>query len=150
MFGGVLFFALFALMIIISRPLVGKVYARFGSKFVIYPGVALFILGLSALGIVMTPIGIICTAPLLGLGYGAAQPAFQALAVQSAPIERAGVSTATYFLALDIAVGAGSVVLALIANALGYQYLYQITALIMVVALALYHFVIRKHSYIAE
>lgn len=147
---GSVFFALFALMIIISRPLVGKVYARFGSKFVIYPGVALFILGLSALGIVMTPIGIICTAPLLGLGYGAAQPAFQALAVQSAPIERAGVSTATYFLALDIAVGAGSVVLALIANALGYQYLYQITALIMVVALALYHFVIRKHSYIAE
>ena len=147
---GSVFFALFALMIIISRPLVGKVYARFGSKFVIYPGVALFILGLSALGIVTTPIGIICTAPLLGLGYGAAQPAFQALAVQSAPIERAGVSTATYFLALDIAVGAGSVVLALIANALGYQYLYQITALIMVVALALYHFVIRKHSYIAE
>ena len=147
---GSVFFALFALMIIISRPLVGKVYARFGSKFVIYPGVALFILGLSALGIVTTPIGIICTAPLLGLGYGAAQPAFQALAVQSAPIERAGVSTATYFLALDIAVGAGSVILALIANALGYQYLYQITALIMVVALALYHFVIRKHSYIAE
>ncbi|MEZ7579097.1 MFS transporter [Veillonella sp. 27098_8_77] len=147
---GSVFFALFALMIIISRPLVGKVYARFGSKFVIYPGVALFIFGLAALGIVTTPIGIICTAPLLGLGYGAAQPAFQALAVQSAPIERAGVSTATYFLALDIAVGAGSVVLALIANALGYQYLYQITALIMVVALALYHFVIRKHSYIAE
>ena len=147
---GSVFFALFALMIIISRPLVGKVYARFGSKFVIYPGVALFIFGLAALGIVTTPIGIICTAPLLGLGYGAAQPAFQALAVQSAPIERAGVSTATYFLALDIAVGAGSVVLALIANALGYQYLYQITALIMVAALALYHFVIRNHSYIAE
>ena len=128
-----------------------RLYARFGSKFVIYPGVALFILGLSALGICNdTYLGLICTAPLLGLGYGAAQPAFQALAVQSAPIERAGVSTATYFLALDIAVGAGSVVLALIANALGYQYLYQITALIMVVALALYHFVIRKHSYIAE
>ena len=59
-------------------------------------------------------------------------------------------STATYFLALDIAVGAGSVILALIANALGYQHLYQITSLIMIIALALYHFVIRKHSYIAE
>ena len=147
---GSVFFALFALMIIISRPLVGKVYARYGSRFVIYPGVGLFIIGLAILGVVSTPVGIICTAPLLGLGYGAAQPAFQALAVQSAPIERAGVSTATYFLALDIAVGAGSVVLALIANALGYQYLYQITSLIMIIALALYHFVIRKHSYVAE
>lgn len=75
---------------------------------------------------------------------------FKALAVQSAPIERASVSTAVYFLALDIAVGAGSVILALIANALGYQSLYQITSLIMIIALALYHFVIRKHSYIAE
>ena len=147
---GSVFFALFAVMIIISRPLVGKVYARYGSRFVIYPGVSLFIVGLAILGVVSTPVGIICTAPLLGLGYGAAQPAFQALAVQSAPIERAGVSTATYFLALDIAVGAGSVILALIANALGYQSLYQITSLIMIIALALYHFVIRKHSYIAE
>ena len=147
---GSVFFALFALMIIISRPLVGKVYARYGSRFVIYPGVSLFILGLAILGVVSTPVGIICTAPLLGLGYGAAQPAFQALAVQAAPIERAGVSTATYFLALDIAVGAGSVILALIANALGYQHLYQTTAIVMIIALALYHFVIRKHSYIAE
>ena len=147
---GSVFFALFALMIIISRPLVGKVYARYGSRFVIYPGVGLFIIGLAILGVVSTPVGIICTAPLLGLGYGAAQPAFQALAVQSAPIERAGVSTATYFLALDIAVGAGSVILALVANALGYQYLYQITSLIMIIALALYHFVIRKHSYVVE
>ena len=147
---GSVFFAIFALMIIISRPLVGKVYARYGSRFVIYPGVGIFIVGLAILGVVSTPVGIICTAPLLGLGYGAAQPAFQALAVQSAPIERAGVSTATYFLALDIAVGAGSVILALIANALGYQYLYQITSLIMIIALALYHFVIRKHSYVVE
>ena len=78
---GSVFFALFALMIIISRPLVGKVYARYGSRFVIYPGVGLFIVGLAILGVVSTPVGINCTAPLLGLGYGAAQPAFQALAV---------------------------------------------------------------------
>ena len=62
---------------------------------------------------------IILTAPLLGLGYGAAQPAFQALAIQSAPIERAGVSTATYFLALDISVGAGSIILALLGKCIG-------------------------------
>lgn len=102
-------------MIIISRPLVGKVYARYRSKFIICPGLGLFILGLAT-----TPMAIIFTAPLLGLGYGAAQPAFQALTIQSAPIERAGVSTATYFLALDISVGAGSIILALLASALGY------------------------------
>lgn len=143
---GSAFFAIFALMIIISRPLVGKVYARYGSKFIIYPGLGLFILGLFGLGLATTPMAIILTAPLLGLGYGAAQPAFQALAIQSAPIERAGVSTATYFLALDISVGAGSIILALLANALGYQYLYIIAALVMVIALSLYHVWIKKYT----
>ena len=143
---GSAFFAIFAVMIIISRPLVGKAYARYGSKYIIYPGLVLFILGLLALGIATTPLTIILTAPLLGLGYGAAQPAFQALAIQSAPIERAGVSTATYFLALDISVGAGSVILALLASAIGYQYLYMFTALIMNVALALYHIWIKRYT----
>lgn len=143
---GSAFFAIFAVMIIISRPLVGKAYARYGSKYIIYPGLVLFILGLLALGIATTPLTIILTAPLLGLGYGAAQPAFQALAIQSAPIERAGVSTATYFLALDISVGAGSVILALLASAVGYQYLYMFTAIIMIVALALYHIWIKRYT----
>lgn len=143
---GSAFFAIFALMIIISRPIVGKIYARYGSKIIIYTGLGLFILGLFGLGLAITPLAILFTAPLLGLGYGAAQPAFQALAIQSAPIERAGVSTATYFLALDISVGAGSVILAVLANAWGYQYLYIFTALVMVIALALYHIWVKRYT----
>lgn len=143
---GSAFFAIFALMIIISRPIVGKIYARYGSKIIIYTGLGLFILGLFGLGLAITPLAILFTAPLLGLGYGAAQPAFQALAIQSAPIERAGVSTATYFLALDISVGAGSVILAVLASAWGYQYLYMFTALVMVIALALYHIWVKRYT----
>ena len=109
-------------------------------------GLGLFILGLFGLGLAITPLAILFTAPLLGLGYGAAQPAFQALAIQSAPIERAGVSTATYFLALDISVGAGSVILAVLASAWGYQYLYMFTALVMVIALALYHIWVKRYT----
>ena len=143
---GSAFFAIFALMIIISRPIVGKIYARYGSKIIIYTGLGLFILGLFVLGLAITPLAILFTAPLLGLGYGAAQPAFQALAIQSAPIERAGVSTATYFLALDISFGAGSVILAVLASAWGYQYLYMFTALVMVIALALYHIWVKRYT----
>ncbi len=143
---GSAFFAIFALMIIISRPIVGKIYARYGSKIIIYIGLGLFILGLFGLGLAITPLAILFTAPLLGLGYGAAQPAFQALAIQSAPIERAGVSTANYFLALDISVGAASVILAVLASAWGYQYLYMFTALVMVIALALYHIWVKRYT----
>ena len=58
-------------------------------KIIIYTGLGLFILGLFVLGLAITPLAILFTAPLLGLGYGAAQPVFQALVIQSAPIERA-------------------------------------------------------------
>ncbi len=64
---GECFFAIFALIIIVSRPLVGKVYARYGSKFIIYPGLGLFILGLFGLGLATTPMAIIFAASIIGV-----------------------------------------------------------------------------------
>ncbi len=81
---GSAFFAIFALMIIISRPIVGKVYARYGSKIHYLSRIRLIYTRPICIGISYNPISYSFTAPLLGLGYGAAQPAFQALAIQSA------------------------------------------------------------------
>ena len=82
-------------------------------------------------------------APLVGLGYGSVQPAFQALAVQAAPIERAGMATATYFLAFDISIGLGSVLMSYAANSMGFLDTYKVNALIVVGAFLLYHLVIK-------
>ena len=135
-----LFFGLYACMSIVSRPMVSKIYERKGPEYVVYPGLILFAIGIAILGLTSYPYGIVVAAPIIGLGYGMAQPAFQALAVESAPIERAGVATATYFLSLDISVGIGSAVLAVAAYVLGFQDTYKIIAGIVIVALALYHF----------
>ena len=135
-----LFFGLYACMSIVSRPMGSKIYERKGPEYVVYPGLILFAIGIAILGLTSNPYGIVVAAPIIGLGYGMAQPAFQALAVESAPIERAGVATATYFLSLDISVGIGSAVLAVAAHVLGFQDTYKIIAGIVIVALALYHF----------
>lgn len=138
-----LFFALFAVMIIISRPIVSKLYESKGPIFIIYPGLTIFCLGLVLLGVTNNPILIMVAAPLVGLGYGAVQPAFQALAVQAAPIERAGMATATYFLAFDISIGLGSVLMSYAANSMGFLDTYKVNALIVVGAFLLYHLVIK-------
>ena len=138
-----LFFALFAVMIIISRPIVSKLYESKGPAFIIYPGLTIFCLGLVLLGVTNNPILIMVAAPLVGLGYGAVQPAFQALAVQAAPIERAGMATATYFLAFDISIGLGSVLMSYAANSMGFLDTYKVNALIVVGAFLLYHLVIK-------
>ena len=106
----------------------------------------MFAIGIAILGLTSNPYGIVVAAPIIGLGYGMAQPAFQALAVESAPIERAGVATATYFLSLDISVGVGSALLAVAAQILGFQDTYKMISGIVIVALALYHFFI-KYTY---
>ena len=89
---------------------------------------------------------ILIAAPILGLGYGSVMPAFQALAVQVAPIERAGISTATFFLGMDISIGVGATILSVIVNAMGFSPMYSICLAVVVIMFLLYHFVTRRYS----
>ena len=67
------------------------------------------------------------------------------MAVQSVPLERAGVATATYFLALDISVGLGSFFLGLIINYMDYSGMYQFAAAVIAVT-AIIFFIVFKNK----
>ena len=83
-------------------------------------------------------------AAVLGAGFGALSPAFQTLAIQSAPPKRAGVATATYFWSLDISVGLAAVILSLAAERFGYPFMYGAVSLCVVAAAAGAYFVWSK------
>ena len=119
-----LFFAVFAGVIVLSRPLVGTVFDRRGPAYTMYPGFLVFALGMLLFSSISTLAGLLGSAALLGLGFGALSPAFQTLAVRSVPAARSGAATATYFWALDIAVGLAAVFLGLVARHLGYPLMY--------------------------
>ena len=72
---------------------------------------------------------LLLSAAVLGAGFGALAPAFQTLAVQSAPPSRAGVATSTYFWSLDISVGLAAALLGMAANAFGYPFMYGVICL---------------------
>ena len=139
-----LFFLLFAAVIVASRPLVGRLFDTRGPGFVVWPGFLLFGLGLLALGAsglpgIAGPGGVqvlpglalsrescfLASTLPLGLGFGALTPAFQTIAVTSAPRERAGVATATFSWLLDINVGLAAFALGLAATQAGYPRLYM-------------------------
>lgn len=103
-----IFFVLYALTIVVTRPWVGRAFDQLGANILIYPGFLLYGIGIIILSLATTPWWIIASAPIIGLGYGAISPAFQTLGVQAAAPERAGAANATYFLSLDIGVGLGS------------------------------------------
>lgn len=64
---------------------------------------------------------------VIGLGYGSVFPSFQAIAIKSAPNERRGLATGTYFLLLDTGMGVGSFVLGMIASAMNYSFMYVVS-----------------------
>lgn len=139
-----LFFAVYALSIVITRPLVGQLFDRAGMHMVVYPGIMLFVLGLVCLSQVQGAAGFLIAAAIIGVGFGALSPTFQALAVQVSPSRRAGVATSTYFLALDISVGMGSFFLSFLAAGTGYRSMYLCTAVVVGLAAVAYYTLRRR------
>ncbi len=128
-----LFFMVFALVIVITRPVIGRVFDRRGPDWTVYPGFLLFAIGMICFSQVGSVAGLLGSAALLGVGFGALSPAFQTLAVQCAPPARAGVATATYFWSLDISVGLAALLLGLVATSCGYAFMYGVVSTIVII-----------------
>lgn len=139
-----LFFVLFAITIVVTRPWVGRAFDQLGANSLIYPGFILYFIGIIILSLASSPWWVIASAPIIGLGYGAVSPAFQTLGVQAASAERAGAANATYFLSLDIGVGLGSAILSLVIGWVGFAMMYQINACIALAGLFIYHFYVKR------
>ncbi len=138
-----LFFMVFASVIVLTRPLVGRIFDKKGPDFTIYPGFLLFGMGLIFFSQINTLVGLLSAAAVLGCGFGALSPAFQTLAIQMAPPERAGVATATYFWSLDISVGLAAGILSVIAGQYGYPFMYGVISSSVVAITAVLYFLQR-------
>lgn len=133
------FFAVFALVILATRPFIGSIFDKKGADYTVYPGFLLFFVGFLCFAAARTPVAFFFAAAVLGAGFGALSPAFQTLAVASVASERAGLATATYFWSLDISVGLAAATLGLFAANFGYATLYGILCpAVIVIALLAY------------
>lgn len=134
-----LFFLVFALVIVLSRPFVGYLFDHHGSDYTVYPGFIFFSVGFVAFSMVSGVASLLFSAAILGIGFGALAPAFQTIAVQSAAPARAGVATSTYFWSLDISVGLAAAGLGLVAEHMGYPFMYGVVCLTSALAGLVYY-----------
>ena len=130
------FFAIFALTIVASRPLIGRMFDRLGSFYVIIPGFIFFLAGLVLFSRIESLTVLYAAGITLGLGFGALSPAFQTLAIQSVPPSRAGAATATYFWFLDIFIGLAAASLGFVAHASSYAFVYGVLSPLIVIMAA--------------
>jgi MFS family permease len=133
-----LYFTCFAVTLFIGRPLVGRVIDRYGFRSMVLLG----FLGYAASQLMLWQSHsewiFLASAALQGIAYGAVQNALQTMAVISAPPERHGAATATYFTGFDAGIGLGSLISGMLAKALGYANMFGLFAIPMVVGACIY------------
>lgn len=132
------FFAVFAIVMLATRPFTGRIFDEKGPKYIVIPGLISFMIGLVLLAYMNSPFLFLLAGAFVGLGYGAVVPSFQTLAIQSTEHDRSGYATATFFTLFDTGIAIGSYILGLVATQLGYQNLYLFSITFLVIALVIF------------
>ncbi|HWK23597.1 MAG TPA: MFS transporter [Ureibacillus sp.] len=134
-----LFFVVFAMMIVVFRPIVGKAFDKYKEHYLYYPSILLFGFGLLLLSGSHSGKMVLLSGLIMGIGYGALFSCFQALTVKVSPIHRRGIATATFLLAFDMGYGVGSYFMGVIASIISYSMMYAIAGVIILLSTILYY-----------
>lgn len=132
------FFLVYAIAVLVSRPYTGRLLDVKGNKFVVYPSLLLFAGGLLLLSNTHTGWMLLVAGGIIGLGFGNFQSCAQAIALQGVKPERLGVATSTFFIFLDFGFGFGPYILGLLIPVIGYQELYLVLMVVVVIAIGFY------------
>ncbi|MGX9134200.1 MFS transporter [Rummeliibacillus sp. JY-2-4R] len=135
-----LFFIVYALMIVLFRPVVAKLFDSFNEHYLFYPSIIVFTIGMFLLSQAHSVMTILIAGILMGLSYGILFPCFQGLAIKQSPAVRSGAATATFFLLNDLGYGLGSYFMGFTASISSYRMMYVFAAVISLVTVVIYFF----------
>ena len=134
------FFIVYAVVVIVSRPAIGRLFDLKGENTIMYPAILVFAAGVLLFSQCHHDLTLLLSAALVGLGFGAIQSSTQTIAVKIPPRERMGLANSTYFLFADVGMGIGPLVVGFIIPFTGYRGMYLVVAMIALACLFLYHF----------
>ena len=135
---GTLFFVVYAIVITLTRPVLGIIFDRHGENCVMYPSYVCLAIGIVLLSQATASWMVLLSAVFVGLGYGTYMSNGQAVVIKMVPVHRIGVATSTYFIALDLGLGVGPYILGAWKETVGFTGMFSTTAVIALVALVCY------------
>lgn len=138
------FFILNSVGVVITRMFAGRIQDRRGPKPVIIFAFIALALGFVLLALSTGPQLFYVSALIIGMGNGSMMPSLQAMIFNMVVPERRGAANSTYFAALDIGVGSGSVILGFIATHAGYANMFLTCALFLVLPFLCFWFYTNK------
>ena len=133
------FFLVYALFTVCSRPFTGRWFDSRGANFVMYPAFIFFALSLCFISLSTSGWMLLGAAALMGLGYGTYMSCSQAIIIGLAPRGRMGLATSTFFVFMDLSVGAGPLVLGALLPYAGFCVMYAALAVLLACCAVLYY-----------
>lgn len=127
------FFTAYSLILIVTRPITGKLYDQKGIKFIMYPSIALAALSMLLLGKATSTWIVLLAGMLKALGQGTGAPSIQAHCLKKLGRDKAGVVSSTCYMGNDIGNTVGPAIGGLIASRTGYGSMFIMIAVSVIV-----------------
>ena len=133
-----------AVVILVTRPILGPLGDRFGYRRVFAPCLVLITAGLVLLAVATTRSGLILSAIVFGTGFGTAYPVFAAYVTHGVREDRRGAAFGAILAAFDTGIGTGSSSLGWLVAHFGYGTAFGIAAALSALALPAFFFADRQ------
>lgn len=142
--GGSLFFTVYAVTLLVTRPVVGRLTDRYGFVKVGIPAVFMTACSLVLIGFSGNTLILLLAAFVNAFGYGAVQPMLQSLCIKAVTPERRGSASSTNYIGMDLATILGPSVCGAVAAMVGYTPMMWLVMTIPIFAAMLFIFVARS------
>ena len=128
------YFTVFAGTMLITRPLVGRLTDKYGLVKIVLPSLVCFALSFLIISYSQNLIMFLLAAFVAAFGYGASQPAIQAMSLKCVPVERRGAGSSTNFIGTDLGSFLGPIIAGAVVDWRGYEVMWRIMVLPVVLA----------------
>ena len=140
------FFIVYAIFLFIGRPIAGKVFDRKGENIVVYPSFVFFSMSLFLISFANNGFILLLSGVFLAIGYGTIMSSMQTIIGKVTPPHRLGLAISTLFICMDAGAGTGPFILGLIAEQFGFQMMYCVLAIAILLLIPAYYFVHGKNA----
>lgn len=129
------FYTVYAVSLLVTRPLVGRWSDRYGFRTMVFPGIVLIGIAMFLIFRAHSLTDFLWAGVSYGLGYGAVFPSLQAMSVIAAAPERRGAANGTFFTGYDLGISSSAALGGLLAQTAGYRIVYFYTLVPVLLAL---------------
>jgi MFS family permease len=139
-----LYFTVFAVTTMCTRPISGPLGDRVGHVRVLIPCLALIVVGYALLATSGTRPWLLASAVIFGVGFGSAYPVYAAYVLQHVDTRRRGAAFGGILAAFDTGIGTGSITMGWIIHRFGFNAAYATAACLAALSIPYFLFSERR------